>query len=43
LKELEQFLQLLDRAWMTASLDSRTLRVSAGIQAAASERPGVVK
>jgi hypothetical protein len=43
LKELEQFLQLLDRAWMTASLDSRTLRVSAGIQAAASERPGGVK
>ena len=43
LKELEQFLQLLDRAWMTASLDSKTLRVSAGIQAAASERPGVVK
>jgi len=43
LEELEQFLQLLDRAWMTASLDSRTLRVSAGIQAAASERPGVEK
>jgi len=43
LEELKQFLQLLDRAWMTASLDSKTLRVSAGIHAAASERPGVVK
>lgn len=43
LEELDQFLQLLDRAWMTASVDSKTLRVSAGIDAEASVRPAVVK
>ena len=43
LEELDQFLQLLDRAWMTASVDSSTLRISAGIDAEASVRPAVVK
>jgi hypothetical protein len=43
LEELDQFLQLLDRAWMTASVDSNTLRVSAGIDAEASVHPAVVK
>ncbi len=43
LKELDQFLQLLDRTWMTASVDSSTLRISAGIAAEASARPPVVE
>ena len=43
LEELDQFLQLLDRAWMTASVDSKTLRVSAGIDAKASVRPAADK
>lgn len=43
LEELDQFLQLLDRAWMTATVDSKTLRVSAGIDAEVSALPAVVK
>ncbi|NQV25386.1 MAG: hypothetical protein HQ518_13575 [Rhodopirellula sp.] len=33
LEELDQFLQLLDRAWLTASVDQSTVRISAGIAA----------
>ena len=33
LEQLDQFLALLDRAWMTANVDSTTLRISAGIAA----------
>lgn len=33
LEEMSQFLKLLDRAWLTASVDSSTFRVSAGISA----------
>jgi hypothetical protein len=36
LEQLDQFLKLLDRAWMTASIDETTLRISAGISADAS-------
>ena len=43
LEELDQFLQLLDRAWMTVSVDSTMLRVSAGIDAEVSVRPAVLK
>lgn len=35
LKRLDQFLQLLDRAWLTASIDASTFRISAGISAEA--------
>jgi hypothetical protein len=43
LEQLDQFLQLLDRAWMTASVDASTLRVSAGIAAEKSVLPAAVK
>jgi hypothetical protein len=33
LEQLDQFLALLDRAWMTANVDATTLRISAGIAA----------
>jgi cell division septal protein FtsQ len=36
LAQLDQFLKLLDRAWMTANIDATTLRISAGIAADAS-------
>tara|TARA_R110002072_G_scaffold303099_1_gene493481 strand:+ start:202574 stop:204403 length:1830 start_codon:yes stop_codon:yes gene_type:complete len=36
LEQLDQFLALLDRAWMTANVDATTLRISAGIAADAS-------
>ncbi len=38
LEQLDQFLALLDRAWMTANVDATTLRISAGIAADASPR-----
>ena len=31
--QLNEFLQLLDRAWLTASIDRSTIRISAGIAA----------
>jgi hypothetical protein len=37
LAQLDQFLKLLDRAWMTANIDATTLRISAGIAADASK------
>ena len=36
LEQLDQFLALLDRAWLTANVDATTLRFSAGIAADAS-------
>lgn len=41
LTQLNDFLQLLDRAWLTASLDSNTIRVSAGIAADKTDDPSV--
>jgi hypothetical protein len=35
LEQLDQFLQLLDRAWLTASIDESTFRVSVGVAAQA--------
>lgn len=37
LTQLNELLQLLDRAWLTASLDESTIRISAGIGAEASD------
>jgi hypothetical protein len=37
LEQLDQFLQLLDRAWLTANIDESTFRVSAGIAAQSSK------
>jgi len=40
LEQLDQFLALLDRAWMTASVDATTLRISVGIAADTSSGDG---
>lgn len=40
LEQLDQFLALLDRAWMTANVDATTLRISTGIAADASSGDG---